>query len=361
MKLKNIILMTSVATLLVSCDEFAPVFTGEYGQPEENVAYDDGYFEEMTRIDILDLKNLYVEGQGPVKLAGEVKIGEENVSWENVYVKGQITTSDRAGNFYRGFYIQDASAGLEVKLGKSGLYNEYKLGQWVYVKCGGLVLGDYEGAKQIGAEDITGEYETAYMDVQYLIDKHVFKGAYDTPVQPEVVDVADLKKPEYLGKYVTINNLVYQKKIFCLAYINPNLNKKDNDNRIFLDEDDPNAWGVTTWAISKNKFSEYLASGVWDKVTIGNWDSNVKLADRKFEVIPNAYSVSQFFKVGSVSVEIRTSGYCKFADMEMGHTDENGNFIPLAKNDKINVTGILGIYDGDSQITIIDETGVEYL
>ena len=113
--------------------------------------------------------------------------------------------------------------------------------------------------------------------------------------------------------------------------------------------------------LSKNKFSEYLASGVWDKVTIGNWDSNVKLADRKFEVIPNAYSVSQFFKVGSVSGEIRTSGYCKFADMEMGHTDENGNFIPLAKNDKINVTGILGIYDGDSQITIIDETGVEYL
>ena len=61
-----------------------------------------------------------------------------------------------------------------MKIGSTGLYNDYKLGQTLYVKCEGLTLGNYGGMLQIGYSDPTGEYETAYIDVKSLIDSHIF-------------------------------------------------------------------------------------------------------------------------------------------------------------------------------------------
>ena len=216
------------------------------------------------------------------------------------------------------------------------------------MKCKGLVIGDYEGSKQLGYEDITGDYETAYMEVKLIIENHIFKGALDEPLQPEVISEADLTTDEHMGKYVTINGLSYTNTIFCLVYVNPDGNTKLTSNRIFLDEENKNAWGVTTWAMSKSKFTEYLYSGVFDTADIGNGPEKVK--DHKFEIKPTAYTVSQYFKMGKTSIAIRTSGYCKFADKEMSETIGNGT--------SVSFTGILTNYRGEPQFTLIDLDGV---
>ena len=64
---------------------------------------------------------------------------------------------------------------------------------------------------QIGVEDPTGEYETAYIDVKSLISTHVFKGAKGTPLTPQVVSEAEVKdalragyKSPFFGKLVTL-------------------------------------------------------------------------------------------------------------------------------------------------------------
>lgn len=327
---KNIILALSAILAFASCEEFQPVFTGEYDkpQPQEPVV--------MTpNITIADITSYYTKGK-PYTFV------------ENLIIGGQISTTDQPGNFYKSFYIQDETAGIELKLGLTGLYNDYKLGQWIYVKCKGLVVGDYEGSRQLGYEDITGDYETAYMEVKLIIENHIFKGALDEPLQPEVISEADLTTDEHMGKYVTINGLSYTNTIFCLVYVNPDGNTKLTSNRIFLDEENKNAWGVTTWAMSKSKFTEYLYSGVFDTADIGNGPEKVK--DHKFEIKPTAYTVSQYFKMGKTSIAVRTSGYCKFADKEMSETIGNGT--------SVSFTGILTNYRGEPQFTLIDLDGV---
>ena len=340
--MKNLyIILLSAAVLFAGCGEFQPVFTVKYPDPQEQKIYtDDDFGKIMT---IAEVKDMYAaNGSKPYKVR------------KNCVIKGQVTTSDQVGNLYKSLYIQDETAGIEIKIGKNGLYNEYKLGQWLYVDCTDLTVGDYNGMINIGYEDPTGQYETAYLEHAYIIDAHVFKGAYDKPVEPVTIQEADLHKKENLGRYVTIEGLKYDNHIFILAYVDPNGDRKDySNNGIFIDEDGPDNYGVTTWACSEQKWKDYLYGGNFDAVeapggTVGDYRNE----DGTYDIGTMAYSVSQYFKMGGTSVQVRSSGYARFSDTEIPAEVIDGS-------ETVTFTGILTEYKGAAQFTIIDLNGVK--
>ena len=330
--------LIAAAVLFAGCEEFQPVFTGKYPDPQEQKLYSDADFSKITTI--AELKDMYkANGNKPL------------VIQKSCVIKGQVTTSDQVGNLYKSLYIQDETAGIEVKIGKNGLYNEYKLGQWLYVDCTGLTVGDYNGMINIGYADPSGEYETAYLEHASIIDAHVFRGAYDKPVEPVVITEADLHKKVNLGRLVTIKDLKYDNHIFILAYVDPNGNRKDyTNNGIFIDEDGPDNYGVTTWACSEQKWKEYLLAGNFDEVeaagtTVGNLLKTTGIGSM-------AYSVSQYFKMGDTDVQVRSSGYARFADTEIPEAVLDGSAT-------VTFTGILTEYKGAAQFTLIDLDGVK--
>lgn len=330
-KIFNIIGAAAVSlAALASCDEWEPVFTGDYGKAD---VYTPVTLTPNTTI--LELKKLYATPGTPVTISDDIVIG------------GQVISEDRSGNVYKSLYIQDETGGIELKLGKNGLYNDYKLGQWVYVKCSGLTLGAYNGMVQLGWESNDSKYETSYIEVQYIIDTHIFRGEIGTPVAAKKVVEADLLKEENVGSYVELDGLTYGNQIFLLVYIDPNKDTSDNDNRIFFSD---KTWGVTTWAMSKQGFLNYLNSGAFDE---GKTNTGRKVTDLKKELTKNAsaYTISQYFKMGSADVQIRTSGYSKFADTQIDQKILGGA--------KINVKGILTTYKNQAQFTLIDLDGVE--
>lgn len=67
-----------------------------------------------------------------------------------VVISGIVIGNDESGNIYKGLHIQDETAGIEIKLDKVSLYNTYKVGQRVFVKCDGMYLGTYGGVIQLG-------------------------------------------------------------------------------------------------------------------------------------------------------------------------------------------------------------------
>ena len=404
------------------------MFTGKYPDPEPQYIYtDDDFGNKFTTI--AELKQMY-NGK-PVKIS------------KSCVIKGQVTTSDQVGNLYKSLYIQDETAGIEVKIGKNGLYNEYKLGQWIYVDCTDLTIGDYNGMINLGYDDPTNKYETSYMEHAYIIDSHVFKGEYDEPVKPVVVKEADLLKDVNMGRLVTIENLKYSYYgydqdtktnktiyIFILAYVDPNGDRKDyTNNGIFIDESwnqpaDKDLW-VDTWACSETKWKEYLYSGIFDDVEVANttvgayyehfmsvinteYKSNQDLQEylnelpdvyknainsgkiewtlyqeilsnypdfsKKFgnfleeketgykevddegnvyyHIGSMAYSVSQYFTMGSTGVQVRSSGYARFADTKIPAEILDGTAT-------VSFTGILTQYKGKAQFTLIDLNGVK--
>ena len=102
------IAILAAAALFTGCEEFQPVFTGEYENPADQKIYTDADFGKFTTI--AEVKDMYkANGNKPYKVE------------KNCVIKGQVTTSDQVGNLYKSLYIQDETAGIEIKIGKNGL------------------------------------------------------------------------------------------------------------------------------------------------------------------------------------------------------------------------------------------------
>ena len=373
--MKKILIFAAALLAFSSCqsfkEEWQPVFTGEYDDPAVDQPV------TMTRTHTI------------AELAAMYKTGIPWTIDENIVISGIVSTTDRYGNFYKSFYIQDETGGIELKLGKNGLYNDYLPGQRIYVDCNGLELGMYgykagsgNGMVQIGFNNGGDDtYETSYIESSILIDSHVFKGEVEDEVEPIVIDAEDLpgendtqNTNNNIGKLVTIRNLHYSwydsrygdmNEAFALLYIDSNKDKKASSNRIFISGEDT---GITTWAMSEEKMDEYLTSGIWDGVDIGNAnDYNYgTVGDYKDKIDPISgegyygidrapYSVSQYFSTepggAGTCVQIRTSGYCRFADTEIDPA-------VLSGDKTINVTGILTLYQGRIQVTVNNITDI---
>lgn len=373
--MKKILIFAAALLAFSSCqslkEEWQPVFTGEYDKPAVNQPVD---MEANTTI---------------AELAAMYETGKPWTIDKNIVISGVVSTTDKYGNFYKSFYIQDETGGIELKLGKNGLYNDYLPGQRIYVDCRDLELGMYgyksgsgNGMVQIGfnnGEDDT--YETSYIESSILIDTHVFKGEVEGEVKPVELTVDQLPGSgdtqttnEYLGQLVTIKNLYYGwydtrykelNEAFALLYIDSNKDKKASSNRIFVSGADT---GITTWAMSEEKMDSYLQSGIWDNVEIGNAnDPNYgTVGDYRDIIDPISgegyygidrapYSVSQYFSTEpdgkGECVQIRTSGYCRFADTEIDPA-------VLSGEKTINVTGILTLYQGRIQVTVNNITDI---
>ena len=129
---------------------------------------------------------------------------------DDIVIAGKVTTSDETGNFYKNMYIQDETAGIELRIGKSGLYNDYKLGQTIYVKANGLRMGSYGGMVNLGGTIPENyDYETSYIEPQAVIDLVIKKGEKGERVQP--LDLSDGKIPvSSYGKWVRFENAVFE-------------------------------------------------------------------------------------------------------------------------------------------------------
>ena len=317
--LKHITLYAAVLAAgisLASCDEFPPV---NYDEPEPFKVYTDEDFDGRDFITIADLKAMYQNS--PVTTIG------------NRIVKAQVVSSDQQGNLYRTMYIQDETGGIELKMGTRNLYNEYKMGQWVYVDCNGLAIGNYRGMIQLGYPSSDPDYETAYIDQQYIIDTHIFRGELGK-VEPMVIDAKEgITDAANLGRYVKVEGLTYGNRVFAIIY-------DDSDNSLYLG-DVGETCGITTWAINETGFARYMLTG---------FDGAVP-EDERANYSPAFYSVSQYFNKDGVDLQVRTSGYARFADTAIDEA--------ILVGERVNLTGILTRYNSNNQFLLNDLSGVE--
>ena len=379
--MKKTLFALAALAALVSCqslkEEWQPVVNCQYPVPDIPMYYSEGMLKDQFGMEevstIAQLKSLY-KGS-PVLVSG------------NVWVKGQVTTSDQSGNIYNEIYIQDLTGALDLKLGKSSLYDEYKLGQWVYVKCDGLTIGVYNGMPQLGfaADDtISNEYDTSYIQLPAMIDEHVFRSVMGDVVAPAIITEADIKaaiaegtQSPLWGKLVTVNGLTYGNEIFALFYPNSNMAHKSSnpENRVFLS--DNGTWGVNTWSCTKAKYVEYLQSGVWDTAEVGSGATKYgPITGRPVDYLPadvlskfgpdasltykeimikyaSANYISHYFKLGKTDVQVRTSGYAKFAATELPAAILAGN--------KVGITGIITVYNGAAQFSLVDDPSISVI
>lgn len=338
MRLKSlhIAALALAMAVLSSCEEFQPVFTCKYPDPAVSRVYSESDMTG-TKVTIAELKAMY-KGK-PVEID------------DDIYIAGKVTTCDLKGNFYRSFFIQDETSGIEIKIGKYNLYNEYKEGQTIFVRCKGLTVGAYKGMVGLGyrVEDTSSSYETAYIEVQYIVDRSIFRGPEGEKVQPRrLTSASELDKS--IGCLVELPGMQYTHHIFFMGYVDYNGNRKDyTNNCYFCDEE--GTWEVPTWAMSADKYEEYLRAGTFDAAEVrGTTVGKLFRSGVPFSKV--AYSVSQYFTFKGKSIQVRTSGYSKWADKDIDPTA--GRYQDILKGKTVTMRGVLSTYNGEYQFTIND-------
>ncbi len=137
MKMKTIIKLVSVVL-------FLGTFTACVQDDNYNIPADLGVVENKnltallansTELTIQQVKDIFTAGSG-----------EAQQITSNVYVKGYVSSSDESGNFYREFFIQDASenptAAIKIAIDMRDIFSKYNFGREIYIDLKDLYVGE---------------------------------------------------------------------------------------------------------------------------------------------------------------------------------------------------------------------------
>ena len=135
--------------------------------------------------------------------------GETFVVESDVVVRGRVTSSDRAGNFYRTLVLEADGTAVEVMAGIDGLHNIYPEGCEVTVRLQGLALGQSYGVLQIGREPAPGSgYPTDYIGSRAALDQHLVRGDRKQILAPQLRTIDELT-PGMAGCLIRVDGLHY--------------------------------------------------------------------------------------------------------------------------------------------------------
>lgn len=126
---------------------------------------------------------------------------------EPIVVAGRVTSSDRAGNFYRRLVVEDEGVALAIKARLDGLHNAYPEGMWLTIAMEGLVAERQFGILHIGSEGSeTGHLMTDYIPSKAALDNHLFPSNDIYPIDPYDLQLNQLT-PSLAGRLVRIGGL----------------------------------------------------------------------------------------------------------------------------------------------------------
>ncbi len=167
-----------IAALLAGCREYSTP-----GFPDETV---------YTDMDIANLRSYY---------------HERAVVSRDAVIAGRVISSDKAGNFYNTFFIDDGTGAVEIMAGMSDLHATYHPGQRVVVSIKGLAVGWNNGVIQVGLPPEPGNrYATGYFYHPAVIRKYISAERDIEAVLPMETAIGELNT-DMCGRLVRIGGL----------------------------------------------------------------------------------------------------------------------------------------------------------
>lgn len=162
----------------------------------------------LTEISIADLKALY---------AGQTELIESEI-----VVKGYVSSSDRTGNFYKEFYLQDSpenpTAAMGVSLNQVDSYNQFNFGREVYIYLKDLYLGE-NSSDVVSIGGGLDDNNLGEMSVNQ-ISTHVFRSPNTMQIVPVMAAPSDVNS-SHLGMYITLENVQFPSEFEGSTFHNP--------------------------------------------------------------------------------------------------------------------------------------------
>ncbi|WP_452230338.1 MULTISPECIES: DUF5689 domain-containing protein [unclassified Lacinutrix] len=205
-KFLTLILTMVAAIAITSCvqdDDYT--IPSSLGQDENDALT--AMLATATEVDMAYVKALYIEdGEGTVPFHVE----------NDVYVKGYVSSSDKSGNFFKEFFLQDApsnpTGALKITIDQVDTYNQYNQGREVYIYLKGLYIGEERvgnGITTIGGGTEFDQYGGTVTRVnENQFRDNILRSDVTEEMVPLEVTFATLTD-EQVGVFVQINGVQF--------------------------------------------------------------------------------------------------------------------------------------------------------
>lgn len=308
--MKNFIYIPAIILLMA-----AALFGGCEKQYDEPVKYTPTTAADITAdgyqiITIWELKQLYYNKFGISQLNQSLTITD------NIAICGKVISDDYYGNAYRSMYIQDETSGIEIKLGKTSLQNTFKVGQTIYVKAKGLVLGDYRYSLSLGAVSTDTKYSNGYINTKMVIDNQILRGERTGLTKADTLVVSShgqLRIPQDLGRLVRFENMT---SVFGTGTSSNGTEFSRTDiYPSFLEQlgsGDNAQYTNYTFADVIGQWTAYESGQTTTRPTVPR-PASLDSPTWAYKYDNNAYYGSALFAMSGTYYIVRSSGYSRFA------------------------------------------------
>lgn len=172
---------------------------------EENKGLEHLLTSGATEISMADLKAKYINNNNtPVLLETDI------------YIKGYVSSSDRAGNFFKELFLQNApenpTSGIKIIINQVETHNQYNMGREVYIKLKGLYIGEERvgnGVITLGGTLQTNQFGTAvkrFTESQRI--QHLFRSATTEELVPVQLNFSQVNG-SHVGIYVEFKDVEF--------------------------------------------------------------------------------------------------------------------------------------------------------
>ena len=213
------ILVLIINFLFITCiedrDFTVPESIGVEENTSVNVILDSISKGTLQLKTIKQVKELYITGNHPVEI------------FSDIVVKGYVVSSDKTGNFYKEFYMQDApqnpNAGIKISLNLNKSYNKFNIGREIYIRLKGLYVGEVNSGD--GIITIGGKIKpTEVTEIDNIsvnqIPKHIFRTTVVEEIIPKKVDFASLNETN-IGTFIRLENVFFESYLKGKPYVDP--------------------------------------------------------------------------------------------------------------------------------------------
>jgi len=200
----------------------------------------------VSEISIANLKGLFVPG-------------EVTEITSDIVVKGYVTSSDRSGNFFSEFFIQDSpsnpTAAIKVATDFRDSYNKYNVGREVYINLKGLYIGEVRSGDDVitigGSPNLDAEVENLTLN---QTNDMVLRSGNTEELVPLDVTFSEISDAT-VGMFVKVSDAQFPTSVAGLTYVDAD---DTFDTQRTLESCD--GFGFTNFILETSTFADFAFS-----------------------------------------------------------------------------------------------------
>ncbi|MBK7231459.1 MAG: hypothetical protein IPH93_04140 [Saprospiraceae bacterium] len=139
---------------------------------------------------------------------------------DDITIVATVIADDLSGNFYKTLIVQDSTAGIEIKINRTGLHATFPIGSKIGIKCKGLTVADYAGLIQLGQGSYLDGNNMRLAGIEdVLTDKILFPGPRGQFIIPSSKTINSLSSFD-VSTLVKIDQIEFARVGIGLSYAN---------------------------------------------------------------------------------------------------------------------------------------------